>query len=196
MPEFERALELDPNHFEANLFYARHWARAGEYDRSLPYFLRALEVQPDDCQAPLLVHQVLRALGRKEEGEQYARMGLRRAEEALRRFPESSRPAQLGAATFASLPGEEESAKRWLERAMAIDPDDTHIKYNAACVWALLGEQDKALDLLEVWSGHVGRENKDWLEHDPDMEPLRSHPRYKKLLELIDAGIAGRAAVH
>ena len=190
--EFERALELDANHFEANLFYARHWARAGEYERSLPYFFRALEVQPDDCQAPLLVHQVLRALGRQEEGEQYARMGLRRAEEALRRYPESSRPAQLGASTLASLPGEGEQAKRWLERAMAIDPNDTHIKYNAACVWAQLGEHDRALDLLEVWSGYVGRENKDWLEHDPDIDPLRGHPRYKKLLELIDAGIAKR----
>ena len=190
--EFERALELDANHFEANLFYARHWARAGEYERSLPYFFRALEVQPDDCQAPLLVHQVLRALGRQEEGEQYARMGLRRAEEALRRYPESSRPAQLGASTLASLPGESEQAKRWLERAMAIDPNDTHIKYNAACVWAQLGEHNRALDLLEVWSGYVGRENKDWLEHDPDIDPLRGHPRYQKLLELIDAGIAKR----
>jgi adenylate cyclase len=192
--EFERALELDANHFEANLFYARHWARSGEYERSLPYFFRALEVQPDDCQAPLLVHQVLRALGREEEGEQYARMGLRRAEEALRRYPESSRPAQLGAATLASLPGEGEQARRWLERALAIDPNDTHIKYNAACVWAQLGEHDRALDLLEVWSGYVGRENKDWLEHDPDIDPLRGHPRYTKLLELIDAGIARREA--
>jgi adenylate cyclase len=191
--EFERALALDPNHFEANLFYARHWSRAGEYDRSLPYFIRATEVQPEDCQAPFLLHQVLRALGRVEEGEQYARMGLRRAEEALRRFPESSRPAQLGAASLSSIEGEDGKAKQWLERALAIDPGDTHIKYNAACVWAQLGEHDRALDLLEVWSGHVGRENKDWLEHDPDIDPLRSLPRYRKLLELIDAGIAERA---
>ena len=100
---FERALELDPNNFEANLFYARHWHRVGQSEKSLPYFIRATEVQPEDCQAPLLLHQTLRALGRDEEGKEYARMGLKRAEEALRRFPESSRPAQLGACSLASL---------------------------------------------------------------------------------------------
>src|SRR5262245_6535236 len=111
---FERALELDPNHFEANLFYGRHWARFGEFDKALPYFIRATEVQPDDCQAPFLLVQALRALGRREEGLPYAQMGLKRAEEALRKYPESSRPAQLGAATLAAM-GEFDEARLWLD---------------------------------------------------------------------------------
>ena len=190
--EFERALEIDPNNFEGNLFYARHCARNGDYERSLPLFSRAMEVQPDDCQAPLLMHQVLRALDRDEEGREYARIGVRRAEEALRRFPESSRPAQLGAVALASL-DEPDEARRWMERALSIDPDDTHIQYNAACMWAQLGDHDRALDLLQRWASHVGSENKDWMLHDPDLDPLRDHPRYAKILELIDAAIAERA---
>ena len=188
---FERALELDPNNFEANLFYARHLHRVGSGEKAIPFFIRATEVQPDDCQAPLLLHQTLRALGREEEGIEYARMGLKRAEEALRRYPESSRPAQLGACSLASL-GEVEQAKSWLERALAIDPDDTHIKYNGACTLAQLGESEAALDLLEKWSSYVGRENLDWMQEDPDLETLRDHPRYKKILELIDAKITER----
>ncbi|MDP9422034.1 MAG: adenylate/guanylate cyclase domain-containing protein [Pseudomonadota bacterium] len=188
---FERALELDPNHFEGNLFFGRHWARWGEAARSVPYFIRATEVQPDDFQAPLLLEQVLRGLGRTEEGIPYARMGLKRAEEALRKYPESSRPAQLGATALASL-GEREEAKRWMERALAIDPDDTHIRYNAACMWAQLGEFDRAFDLLEQWAEHVGHENKDWMLHDPDLDSLRNLPRYERLIDLIDARIAER----
>ena len=188
---FEQALELDPNNFEANLFYARHLHRVGKSEQSVPFFIRATEVQPDDCQAPLLLHQTLRALGRGEEGEEYARMGLKRAEEALRRYPESSRPAQLGACSLASL-GETEQAKAWLERALAIDPDDTHIKYNGACVLAQMGATEEALDLLEKWSSHVGRENKDWMQQDPDLDSLRGHPRYKKVLELIEVKITER----
>ena len=65
--EFERALELDPTNFEANLFYAIHLARGGEAERSVPYFTRALEVKPDDPQSPLLLYNVLRHLGRTEE---------------------------------------------------------------------------------------------------------------------------------
>lgn len=192
--EFEKALALDPNHFEANLFYARHFHRVGMHERALPYFIRATEIQPDDYQAPLLLDQTLRAAGRKAEGEPYAHMGLKRAEEALRKHPESSRPAQLAAATLAGM-GEAEKAKMWMERALAIDPDDSHIQYNAACMWSQLGEHDKALDLLQRWASHVGPENKDWMQQDPDLDPLRGHQRYAKILELIDVSIAERSAM-
>ena len=192
--EFEKALALDPNHFEANLFYARHFHRVGMHEQALPYFIRATEVQPDDYQAPLLLDQTLRAAGRKAEGEPYAQMGLKRAEEALRKHPESSRPAQLAAATLAGM-GEADKAKMWMERALAIDPDDSHIQYNAACMWSQLGEHDKALDLLQRWASHVGPENKDWMRQDPDLDPLREHPRYKKIVELIDASIAERSTI-
>ena len=190
--EFEKALALDPNHFEANLFYGRHFHRAGMGEKAVPYFIRATEVQPEDYQAPLLLDQTLRGIGRKEEGEPYARMGLKRAEEALRKHPESSRPAQLAAATLAGM-GEAEQAIQWMDRALAIDPDDTHIQYNAACMWSQLGKAERALDLLQRWASHVGPENKDWMQQDPDLEPLRKHPRYAKIVELIDAAIAERA---
>ena len=190
--EFERALELDPSSFEANLFYAIHLARGGEGERSVPFFIRALEVKPDDPQAPLLLYNVLRYLGRTEESEKYAELGLKRAEEALRLHPETSRPAQLGAATMASM-GQAEKAKAWMERALAIDPDDTHVKYNAACMWTQLGDVDRALDLLEKWADHVGRESVDWLNNDPDIKPLHDHPRFVKLLERIDSKLTADA---
>ena len=186
---FERALQLDPNHFESNLFYARHWARFGEFERALPYFTRAAEVQPDDCQAPFLLDQSLRALGRLEEGRPYAQMGLKRAEEALRRFPESSRPAQLGATTLAAM-GEFDEARRWMDRALAIDPDDPHIRYNAACMWAQIGDYDRAFDYLDQWATHSGMENRDWMLHDPDLDPLRNQPRYAQLIEALNTRIA------
>lgn len=187
---FERSLALDPNSFEANILYARYWFRAGKSEKSLPYFTRAIEVQPDDYEAPFLFAQALETLDRMEESEAYARIGLKRAEEALRRHPESSRPAQLGACTLATL-GEAENAERWMERALAIDPDDSHIKYNAACMWAQLGDVDRAFDLLQIWANHVGPEIRDWMVRDPDLETIRNHPRYAELLKLIDTSIAG-----
>ena len=133
----------------------------------------------------------LRSVGREEEGLSYAQMGIKRAEEALRKFPESSRPAQLGAAALAGM-GKAEEAQRWMEMALAIDPDDTHIKYNAACMWAQIGEPDKAFDLLEQWANHSGKENRDWMLHDPDLDPIRDHPRYPRMLEILNARIAER----
>jgi adenylate cyclase len=178
---FEKALALDPNSFEANLAYARLSRGMGNLDRSVDLFIRALEVQPTDYQAPLLVQSILGALGRKEEADEYARLGLARAEEALLAHPEGSRPAQL-AAPAAALMGDREEAVRWIERALWIDPEDAQAQYNVACAWSLLGEVERSLDVLEQWSMRGGVLAKNWLEQDPDLAPIRSNSRYAGLL--------------
>ncbi len=179
---FERALELDPNSFDASLSYARFCVTEGKPEKAIELYLRALEIQPDDSQAPMLLQIVYRSVGRVEESERYARLGLKRAEEQLKLHPENSRPAQLGAATLASL-GEKEQALKWLERAKLIDPDDNNARYNAACTYAQLGELDQAVDMLEEWSKHCGAEQEMWFLHDSDLDPVREHARYPALVE-------------
>lgn len=116
---------------------------------------------------------------------EYARLGLKRAEEALRQHPESSRPAQLGAAVLATL-GDTERAKEWMNRALEVDPDDRLALYNAACTWSQIGEPDRAMDYLERWAKVAAPETREWIKHDPDIHPLRGEPRYKTLIEVID----------
>ncbi len=108
---------------------------------------------------------------------------MKRAEEALRLHPESSKPAQQGACALAFL-GERDRAKEWLARALAIDPDDNLARYNAACTYSLLGEFDQAIDLLEICLQRLGSDMKLWFKNDFDLDPIRNHPRYNKLLEL------------
>jgi adenylate cyclase len=181
--EFEQALALDPNCYEAHQFYAEHSVTRGDFERAAQHYLRAMEVQPDDYQSPLFLSGVLQSLGRSEEAARYARLGVKRAEEALRLNPESSKPAQQGACALAFL-GERDRAKQWLARALAIDPDDNIARYNAACTYSLLGEIDRSVDLLEVCLQQFGSDMKLWFQNDSDLEPVRSHPRYQKLLEL------------
>jgi len=182
---FERALELDPASFDANLSFARFCVTDGNLDRAVALFTRALEIQPDDSQPPLLIQTVLRSMGRLEEAERYARLGVKRAEEALRIYPESARPAQGAACALAAL-GEKEAAIAMMERALAIDPDDNNGRYNAACCYAQLGDIDRAIDVLEIWSNGVGGEQKNWFMEDADLHPIRDHARYPALLEKLD----------
>jgi adenylate cyclase len=184
MAEFERAIALDPNSFEGHYFYARACFAQGKFERAAGLFEHAAEIKPDDYQSLILLLQIYRSLGRDGNREDAARRGIQRAERELTLHPENPRPAYLGAAALLAL-GETDRAKEWLSRALAIDPDDVLTQYNVACVYSLMGDVEPTFDLLERLLPHANHETKAWIKHDSDFDPLRSHPRYQKVLELI-----------
>lgn len=180
---FARALALDANCYQAHDFYAQFCVNGGDFERATKHYMRALELQPDDYASPIMLSGLLRSLGRKDESDRYARLGLKRAEAELALHPENSKPAQLGSVALADL-GERDLALEWLARALAIAPDDNSARYNAACTYARLGEADRALDLLEIWIEQAGAAHKQWFVNDGDFDSIRDNPRYQKLLEL------------
>src|SRR5437016_5546647 len=185
MAEFEQAIALDPNSFEAHYFYARACVSQGKLERAAALFERAAENKPDDYQSLCLSIQVYRSLGRHRDGESAARRGIERAERELTLRPENSRPAYLGAAALITL-GDTDRAREWTSRALAIDPDDILTQYNVVCNYSLLGEIQRAFDLLERLLPHAGHElRRGWIKQDSSLDPLRSHPRYQKVLEFI-----------
>lgn len=184
MAEFDQSIALDPNSFEAHYFYARACFAQGKLERAAALFERAAEIKPDDYQSLCLLIHIYRSLGRDREKEAAARRGIERAERELALHPENPRPAYLGAAALVAM-GEPDRAMEWVSRALAIDPDDVLTQYNAACVYSLLGDIEPAFDLLERLLPHANHETKAWIKHDSDFDPLRNHPRYQKVLELI-----------
>jgi adenylate cyclase len=180
---FQQAFSLDPNCYQAHDFYAHLCVIQGDFEEAAKHYLRALEIQPDDYSSPIVVTMLFRSLGRPEEVVRYARLGVKRAEEALRRSPEDSKPAQLGATALVVL-GERDRAKDWLARSLAIDPDDNIARYNAACTYSLLGEIEQAIDVLETLLPQARPDMRQWFKNDSDLDPVRSHPRYQSLLEL------------
>jgi adenylate cyclase len=183
--EFERALALDANLYEASFFYARFFFQQGDFEKAAKLFERAAEIRPDDYQSPVLLMAVCRSLGRHEDGQRWARLGVERAERALNLHPENSGPAHRGALALAQL-GERDRAKDWAARALAIDPDDTVAHYNIACMYSILGDLDQAIDLLERVLPLSSSEQMLWFKNDSDLDAVRSHPRYLKLLETIE----------
>jgi len=184
MAEFERAIALDPNSFEAHYFCARACFAQGKFERAAALFERAAEIKPDDYQSLVLLHAIYRSLGRDRDKENAARRGIERAERELTLHPENPRPAYLGAIALLAI-GEKDRSKEWLSRALAIDPDDILVQYNVACAYSLLGDIEAAFDLLVRLLPYANHETKAWIKHDSDFDPLRSHPRYQKVLELI-----------
>jgi adenylate cyclase len=183
--EFEQAIALDPNSFEGHYFYGRACFTQGKLERAAALFERVAGVKPDDYQSLILLIQIYRSLGRDADMKNAARRGVERAERDLTLHPDNPRSAYLGAAALATL-GDNDRAREWLSRALAIDPHDVWTQYNAACIYTNLGEIERAFDVLERVLPNAGYELKHgWIKHDSDLDPLRNHPRYQKILELI-----------
>ncbi len=179
--EFERALVLDPQSFAAHSLYARSSILEGRLERAAKLLERAAEILPDNYQPPCMLIQIYRSLGQLDKGREAAAKAIPLVERELVAHPEDSRPAHFGVAALLEL-GEYDRAREWIRRAIAIEPDETNTLYNCACAYAKLGDHDAALDLLESVLKHGSSRYREWIAHDSDMDPLRSHPRFQKLL--------------
>jgi non-specific serine/threonine protein kinase len=181
--EFEGAIRLNPNLFDAYYYFARSSFACGEVEKSAEMFRKAAEARPEDFQSPLLLGLCLRTLGREDDAREVTRAGIHRAEHALRLNPIDGRALSLGSCALMS-DGQTARAMEWSNRSLELYPDDMSTLINGACLHANSGKKEKALDLLErVFARGWGK--RDWVEHDPDYESLRDDPRFQSLLEKL-----------
>ena len=186
--EFNIALDLNPSSYEAYYYYGRTRFHQGDMEKAAELFEKAAEVNPDDYQSRLLRVQVLSGLGRLEEAEKEAIQGIAAAERHLEWNPDDARAFHLGAGSLILL-GDIDRAERWLQRALAIDPDDSVVLYNVACNYANIGNIELALDYLEQAIAN-GTVSASWMKNDEDLASLRGQTRYTALLN----GLAYRQA--
>ena len=78
----------------------------------------------------------------------------------------------------------EERAVEFARRAMEVDPDDPMLLYNVACTYAQLGRTEEALEALER-GVEKGWGDKNWIEHDSDLDSIRDNPRYKAIVQAM-----------
>jgi TolB-like protein/Flp pilus assembly protein TadD len=180
--EFEKAIELDPENFDAWYFFARDKVHEGDIARAVKLFERAAQVRPEDYQSVLLQSQLWHSLEDKKRELETARRGIERARAFLELNPDDNRAYNVGAFALLRL-GELEEAERWMKASVARAPTDSIVHYNAACFYALAGEVEKSLDCLENCLLKVGNLNREWLLHDSDLDNVRGHPRFAKILE-------------
>ena len=177
--EFGVALALRPDLFEANYFRARSARAQGNYADAVTWFEKTWALRPLDYSTPALLASAYVSLDRKDEAFATRQKSVELVDKRLVRHPDDSRALYLGAACLSTL-GDGTKARSWAKRALAMDPDDSAVLYNVACVYALLGLDDSAIDCLEQAIQH-GFRHWDWIEHDSDFDTVRSHERFKAL---------------
>ncbi|HVS03560.1 MAG TPA: protein kinase [Thermoanaerobaculia bacterium] len=187
---FAAATRLDPKLYEAYYFHGRSCFLQGRYGEAARLFEKAAGVQPDDYQALALADGAYRSLGELEAARGAAARSLQRIERRLEIDPADLRALYLGASMRLQT-GDREGAFPLAARARRLGWNEPLVLYNLACFYSLAGDVEPALECLErmvttgwtFWS---------WLEKDTDLDPLRDHPRFRRLLP--SRGRGGAAA--
>ncbi len=179
--EFETAMKLDPKLYEAPYFYGRACLAQGKSFEAAPLFEKAANLRPEDYQAPTFLASAFAGQGRIHEASKASHRAVRAIEKWLDINPDDARALNIGATIWSNL-GETERALDWAKRSLVIDPEDPQLLYNVACVYAIEGMKEDAITCLEraIDKGYGHRE---WIEHDSDLNSLRSDRRFQALLE-------------
>jgi len=181
--EFRSALAMNPIQFSASYYYARSCQAQGRLEQAAELFERASRRRPEDFQAPLLAMSIYRHLGKDGKARDAALRGTEAAELHLLLHPDDSRALYLASLGLLEL-GQKEKAKSWIERAIRLDPTDGLTRYNAACFYAQAGDNDLAYTNLHK-ANRTGRAFTDWLDNDPDLDPLRIDQRFETLRQNV-----------
>lgn len=178
--EFKLAIELDPQLYEAYYYGGRAFFAEGKFRQAADAFRQAMAIRPDDVTVATLLGTSLRSLGAEEEYMEACRHGIEVADRYLALNPDDALARSRVANDLIGI-GEIDKGIAYAERAYATAPNV--VRYNVACAHVLVGNTERAFDLLEEHARN-GALHADWVEKDSDWSAVRDDPRYRAILEL------------
>jgi tetratricopeptide (TPR) repeat protein len=176
-----KAIELDPDDFIAYWTLGRIHFSSGELEQSLALFQRVIEIKPAFYAAYADLAMAYEGLQRYAEAGTASERLLELLPNYLLQNPDDARARIFYAATLAKT-GHKDEAVREGAAALELSPGDPMMLYNCACLYARLGETDRALDTIGRAIGG-GYENFRWMQHDPDLDSLRGDPRFQQMVQ-------------
>ena len=180
--EIRRGLELDPNSWEVNREAARLLMQQRRVEEATRHYTLAASLDENDFHSCMMLLTCFQALGSPERKLEVAQQMLERTERVLDQDSLNASALGVGAAAL-TIMGEFDRAKERIQRAMMVDPDNINMPYNFACMLATwVGDIEGALDMMEPMMPRQSRSLMLTMLADPDMDPLRDHPRFKRMV--------------
>ena len=170
----EKALSIEPRYAEALNNMGTLYAKSGDIAQSLVYFERALEAFPGFTRAKENADQARNLLGSRQPGESELR-------KILEDNPKSLDAAAELAMILVSKKQYGDAEKLYLAMLNNHPDAKVSILYNLACLYAIMGQEDRAMAFLEN-SAREGFSSWEYLEADKDLESLRHREDFRNLI--------------
>jgi adenylate cyclase len=177
----ENALSIDRTSWDANRTAAQLLFRKGEFARAIPHLEVATKFW-DHCSASLLI--ACCAATKDIAGTtRAAQKAIKFAELVVISDPTNGSAFASAARGFAVL-GEAERAKKWVRKALAVDPGNLAMRYSvAATLAACCKEGGQTLQILEPFAESARFLPHLWLlERDPSWKSIRNNAGFQSML--------------
>jgi len=170
----ERAIEIDPDLYEARLGMSYHFASRGKWELALPHFRKLAELVPADVHHQADLAEALSRSGRPEEAaEQWSK--------TLALCPEDAKRSDQAAWLLATRPLSPTAAKRAVEfaqKAVALDPERAEFRTTLGFARYRAGDYTGAIEALDESIRSRGNGDAyDWLFLAMAHERLGRHER-------------------
>ena len=185
----EAALQLDPVSYEGNRVAGMCNMALHRFDDAIRHFEAAAVAIETEFTAASFAMQMYEAKGDTAGSRAAAKRALVRIEKVIAAEPDHGRALGYGAGVLAIL-GEADRTKEWIERGTLLDPNNTILHFNFVCALARLREHDAALDLLSRFIDKASPGMLLWFDNDTDLDPLRDHARFKRIVSDAKARFA------
>lgn len=184
-----------------------YYRLAGEYDKALADASRLIELIPEEVYGYYTRGWIYELMGNDEaamadynqgieidnsyayiylmRGEQYLKMGETELAKAdFERVLELDTEVTDGSCRHYALHflDRDNEAIEWIERIIETDPYKPGYRYDEACLYARMGNVERALDALRLALG-LGYKSKAHIENDDELDPIRHTEAYQRLME-------------
>ena len=188
--EIASGLRLDPESFEVNRSAGLLSFRQHRLEDAIRYWEKATTLMETDVASPSMLMTCYAALGNSQAARRAAEITLARAEKVLAQDQNNGAVTGWGVGALATL-GEAERAREWINRALLINPDNMHMRYNFACGLASDRKgKEAALELLGPVFAKISRSLLNHAKVDPDVDLLRDDPRFQAMIAAAETRLA------
>jgi non-specific serine/threonine protein kinase len=177
--KMRKALDQTPDLDGGYYLLGRSLFADGRYQEVVDMMEEAMSHANENYNTTVPIHNALGALGKREALINFSHREIAIYETQVKKVPEDARARVLLAGNFA-MHGRDDEAKREVDMAMILRPDDTMILYNSACAFCELNLLNEALNAIKkAWE--AGFRDATWTRQDPDLQLLHGHPDFERL---------------
>jgi len=170
--KYQQATSKNPRSYILWESLGEAYKSAGQYKDAIPAFQKAISMNPTNP----MCHYRLGLVFAAEKREQEA---IREFKKVLELDSRSSQAHASLASQYRKM-GLEEDAQEHIEKARAMQVEGES-DYNHACLEAICGNNERALELLEV-ALQSKQTYVTWVQNDPDFHSLHNDHRFQMLL--------------